>query len=174
MTVTLRPATLADLPVLQAWDKEPHVIAAGGDDDDIDWAYELPRKLDWRWNLMAELADPGGTVRPIGIVQIIDPAREESHYWGDCGAGLRAIDVWIGAAADLGRGYGKAMMALAHAFCFADPSVSAILIDPLASNTRAQRFYARLGYQIVGPRRFGDDDCLVMRLSRTDWESRRE
>jgi aminoglycoside 6'-N-acetyltransferase len=34
----------------------------------------------------------------IGFVQIIDPAREESHYWGDAPGGLRAIDIWIGEA----------------------------------------------------------------------------
>jgi RimJ/RimL family protein N-acetyltransferase len=73
--------------------------------------------------------------RPIGFVQIIDPAREESHYWGDCEPNLRAIDIWIGEADCLNKGYGTQMMRLAIERCFADPSVTAILIDPLASNT---------------------------------------
>ena len=38
------------------------------------------------------------------------------------------------------------MMRLAHERCFADPTVTAIVIDPLASNTRAIAFYHRLGY----------------------------
>lgn len=76
MMVTLEPlrlrdATLADLKLLQQWDEKPHVIAAGGDDDWFDWEAELPRQLDWRQLLIAELAD-----RPIGCVQIIDPLRE--------------------------------------------------------------------------------------------------
>lgn len=50
--------------------------------------------------------------------------------------------------------------------------MSAVLIDPLASNTRAHRFYERLGFRLVGPRRFGDDDCLVYRLDRMGYSGR--
>lgn len=41
---------------------------------------------------------------------------------------LRAIDIWIGGAADLGKGYGTEMMRQAIARCFADPAVTAFLI----------------------------------------------
>jgi aminoglycoside 6'-N-acetyltransferase len=61
------------------------------------------------------------------------------------------------------------MMALALARCFDDPSVSAVLIDPLASNTRAHRFYERIGFRFPERRRFGDDECLVYRLDRADY-----
>jgi aminoglycoside 6'-N-acetyltransferase len=44
--------------------------------------------------------------------------------------------------------------------------VSAVLIDPLAGNTRVHRFYQRLGFRFVEARRFGEDDCLVYRLDR--------
>ena len=43
------------------------------------------------------------------------------------------------------------------------------MIDPLASNTDAIRFYRRLGFVDEGERCFGDDSddvCLVMRLAR--------
>lgn len=110
--------------------------------------------------------------RSLGFVQILDPEREESRYWGDLPAGFRCVDIWIGEEEDLGRGYGTEMMALALGRCFADPGVGAVLIDPLAANVRAHRFYARLGFRSLGPRRFGDDDCLVMRLDRVDWAAR--
>jgi len=61
------------------------------------------------------------------------------------------------------------MMQLVLARCFADPLVTAVLIDPLANNTRAHRFYERLGFQFVESRRFGDDECFVYRLNRADW-----
>jgi len=80
-----------------------------------------------------------------------------------------AIDIWIGEADDLGKGHGTRMMRLALARCFADERVSAVLIDPLASNTRALRFYERLGFSFVERRQFGDDDCVVYRLCRADW-----
>ena len=41
----LRRATLADVDVLEYWDTQPHVIAAGGAWDEFDWATELERKV---------------------------------------------------------------------------------------------------------------------------------
>jgi aminoglycoside 6'-N-acetyltransferase len=151
------------------WDSKAHVIAATGSDEPYDWASELPRDVPWREFLIAEIADV-----PIGILQIIDPADEESHYWGEIEGNLRAIDIWIGEEADLGRGYGTRMMTLALDRCFVDPAVKAVLIDPLASNIRAHRFYERLGFVIVERRTFGSDDCLVYRLTREDWRRRKQ
>ena len=105
-------------------------------------------------------------------MQIIDPAGEPTRYWGDCERNLRAIDIWIGEPDCLGQGLGTQMMTQAIERCFAAPEVTAILIDPLETNTDAQRFYRRLGFEEVGPRRFGDDDCTVMRLTRAGWEGR--
>lgn len=161
----LRPAVPADAPRLRHWDRQPHVIACNPNDD-WDWERELPRRPDWRELLIAELDG-----RPVGFLQIIDPAREETRYWGDVPPDLRAIDVWIGEASDLGRGLGTRMMHAALARCFADPAVSAVLVDPLANNTRAHRFYERLGFRWVERRRFGVDDCFVYRLTREDWRA---
>lgn len=166
--VTLRDATPADLPLLQRWDEEPHVVASDPNDD-WHWHEELARTPTWREQLVAE-AD--GV--PIGFVQIIDPAEEESHYWGACEPNLRAVDIWIGEAAYLGRGFGTTIMRLALARCFAPPEVTAVLIDPLASNVDAIRFYERLGFERVGPRRFGEDDCIVYRMSRQRWTAFRD
>ena len=123
--------------------------------------------MPWREQLIAE-AD--GV--PIGFVQIIDPAEEESHYWGDAPANLRAIDIWIGEEAYLGRGHGTEIMRMAIDRCFAPPEVTAIIIDPLVSNTRSHRFYQRLGFAPIERRSFGADDCLVHRLDRAAWTSR--
>ena len=163
--VYLRPATPADLALLRRWDEAPHVIASDPNDD-WHWETELARTPAWREQLIGEVDG-----RPVGFVQIIDPHQEESHYWGDVPEHLRAIDIWIGEAADLGRGYGTAIMRLALARCFADPAVTAVLIDPLADNTRAHRFYERLGFRFLEARRFGLDDCHVYRLSRADWQA---
>jgi aminoglycoside 6'-N-acetyltransferase len=51
--------------------------------------------------------------------------------------------------------------------------VEAIVIDPLASNTAAIRFYQRLGFVSEGRRMFDEDDCLMHRLTRADWKARR-
>ncbi len=165
--ITLRPATLADIDMLSRWDEEPHV-AASDPNDDWGWTTQLGVDPDWREQLVAE-ADG----RPVGFIQIIDPEHEDSHYWGDCGPNLRAIDIWIGEEDALGKGYGSVMMRQAIARSFAHPAVTKILIDPLASNADAQRFYERFGFQVVGPRRFGLDDCIVYELTREGWEAQR-
>lgn len=163
-TMRLRPATPDDLELLRRWDSAPHIIAAKGAED-WGWERELVRRPDWREQLIAEVEDA-----PIGFIQIIDPARDDGHYWGECPAGLRAIDIWIGEEAYLGQGFGTEMMRLAIERCFADSAVDGILIDPLASNGRARQFYERLGFRFVENRRLGDDDCAVYRLRRDDWQ----
>jgi aminoglycoside 6'-N-acetyltransferase len=161
--ITLRTATPADLPLLERWDEQPHVVASDPNDD-WGWAVELGRTPDWREQLIAELDG-----RPVGFVQIIDPAREESRYWGQCPPGLRAVDIWLGEPEDLGRGHGTTIMAMALDRCFSDAGVDAVLIDPLAANERAHRFYERLGFRFLERRRFGSDDCFVYRLERERW-----
>ena len=124
--VTLRPANPGDLERLRHWDEQPHTVASDPNDD-WGWETELARDPPWREQLIGEVDG-----RPVGFVQIIDPAEEDSHYWGDVPPNLRAIDIWIGEASDLNRGYGTEMMKQAIARCFAPPEVTAILIDPLA------------------------------------------
>ena len=164
--IQLRPAGFSDLELLQRWDKAPHVIAAKGTED-WGWQTELNRQPDWREQLIAEVE---GT--PVGFLQIIDSARDESHYWGECQDGLRAIDIWIGGEAYVGCGFGKEMMELALQRCFADERVNAILIDPMASNTRARRFYEKPGFCLVEYRCFTKVECAVYRLGRNVWMNR--
>jgi len=159
-SLKLRPATPDDLGLLRHWDQQPHVIASDPNDD-WNWETELMRSPDWREQLIAEVDG-----RPIGFIQIIDPAREETHYWSCTKPGRRAIDIWIGEASDLGHGYGTQMMKLAINHCFADPTVTAVLVDPQDGNTRAHRFYERLGFEYVVKRQFGGDSCFVYRLAR--------
>lgn len=161
--VALRPATAADVALLRRWDDAPHVVASDPNDD-WQWETELGRDLPWRAQLIAEVDGAA-----IGYVEVLDPARDDERYWGDCGPGLRAIDIWIGEAAYLGQGHGTQMMRLALARCFADPEVDAVVIDPLVANAAAIRFYRRLGFAYVEDRWFGADHCAVHRLDRARW-----
>lgn len=161
--ITLRKATIEDLDILLHWDQQQHNIDADPNDDWA-WETELLRHPTWREQLMAELNG-----RPLGFLQIIDPLEEESHYWGEVEPNLRAIDIWIGEAEDLGKGYGTTMMRLALDRCFHLPEVQAVLIDPLVSNEGACRFYEKLGFQFVERRQFGSDDCLVYRINRKEY-----
>jgi aminoglycoside 6'-N-acetyltransferase len=164
----LREATIQDLQTLKYWDKQPHVIESG-QDDDWKWEVELLRKHNWREFLIAEL---NGT--PIGFIQIIDPAPEETHYWGEISNGYRAIDIWIGDLSNIGKGYGSVMMHQALERCFCNAEVHTVLIDPLSSNVRAIRFYERLGFTFIEDRRFAEDDCKVYAMTRAAWENIRQ
>jgi aminoglycoside 6'-N-acetyltransferase len=163
--IQLRNASPDDLELLHYWDEQPHNIEADPDSE-WNWETELSRNPLWREQLIAELDG-----RPVGFIQIIDPAEEETHYWGEVSPGFRAIDIWIGEKEDLRKGYGTEMMRLTIEHCFADPQVNAILIDPLESNARAHRFYEFMGFRIVERRTFGADECLVYRLDRKDWHA---
>ena len=173
-SVRLRPAVPADATLLHAWDREPHVIRAVTDDPaaeeafiDADWEQELSDQSPVSFFLIGE--DNG---RPVGAMQVIDPQLEPTHYWGEIEPNLRALDIWLGPADALGRGVGTTMMTQAIDTCFAASEVTAIVIDPLASNADAHRFYQRLGFRPVERRLFGPDDCLVHRLERAEWEAR--
>ncbi len=163
--IQLRAATIADLQILEHWDKQQHIIDCDPTDD-WNWAYELPRTPEWREQLVAELDGS-----PIGFIQIIDPHQEETHYWQNVPPNLRAIDIWIGEKTDLNKGYGTAMMRLALERCFADSKVTSVLIDPLEANIKAHRFYERLGFEFVEKRDFYGSDCFVYQFTRVKWES---
>jgi len=159
----LRHANINDLKILQYWDKQPHIIETIPDTD-WNWAFELKRKPEWREQLIAEINN-----KPIGFVQIIDPAIEETHYWGNIGANKRAIDIWIGEKQYLGKGYGNQMMQLAIEKCFANPLVDEILLDPLETNTKAIKFYEQLGFRFVEYRQFPDVKSPVYALKKQTW-----
>lgn len=174
-TVTLRRAVPEDAELLARWDREPHVIACATDDSEAEvafegavWAEEIATSSEHSFYLIAEV-----NRRPIGAMQLIDPHLEPTHYWGEIEPDLRALDIWIGEVDALSRGYGTQMMTQALDVCFADPVVTAVVIDPLNSNPDAHRFYQRLGFVPIERRLFhGEDDCLVHRLERAVWEDR--
>ena len=161
--ITIRDATVEDLPTLLYWDKQDHVIEAT-DDSDWNWKEELRRRPEWREQLIAEL---NGT--PIGFLQIIDPEQEETHYWGDVEPNKRAIDIWIGEKENLNKGYGTQMMRLALEKCFENPEVTQVLIDPLETNDKAIRFYQRIGFRFIEKRLFEDVVSDIYAMSREMW-----
>ncbi len=163
MNINLRNAILEDIPILQHWDKQQHVIDCDPEDD-WDWSEMLVEEKEWQKMLVAELNG-----RAIGFVQIIDPYLEETNYWGEIEQNLRAIDIWIGEATDLGKGYGTVMMNLAIEKCFSNEKVKAIVIDPLETNVLAIKFYKKLGFKFVAKREFTKGYMSeVLRLERKE------
>jgi aminoglycoside 6'-N-acetyltransferase len=164
VNINLRIATLADLDLLNYWNTKPHVIFATGSDssEDDDWLkQQLIEPEEYVEIFIAELESI-----PIGVIQIVDPANESTHYWGSIEQGCRAVDIWIGEEDNLGKGYGTTMMNLAIEHCFKDLTVNKILIDPLVINTRAIEFYYRLGFTFLENKYFGEDHCSILELKK--------
>jgi hypothetical protein len=130
-------------------------------------------RTSWRWwALIASTLSQSSTAGPSGPCRssTLTPRRRttgerSSRTYGRSTSGS-------GRQRTLRKGYGETMMRRALQMCFAEPAVTAIVIDPLASNTRAHKFYRRLGFVPEGRRVFGDDDCLVHRLTRLAWRQR--
>lgn len=156
-TLRLRTATLADVPTLERWDEDPAVRDPALVGGWWDWSVELTGPASWVERLVAE--DDG---RPLGFVQLLDTAADPSGYWGDDAAlGVWAVDIWVGDAADRGRGYGSRMMRLALDRCVTVHGATTVLVDPLASNVDAHRFYRACGFEPMGERILDGDRCLV-------------
>lgn len=173
--LTIRTATLADAARLYEWDEKPHVQAAvsnsGTTSFEADWEEELAVRADGTEFFIADLTTDK-IIRSIGAMQVIDPATEQTHYWGPVASNQRAIDIWIGEVDCLGKGYGTQMMTYVIDHCFAQAEVVAILIDPLSNNIRSHKFYKTLGFELAGHRRFDEEsDCSVFWLPRSTWES---
>ncbi len=168
--VRLRRAVCADAALLAAWRAQSHVAEAVGNEPWWDWGEETARDVGWRELLIGEEVEAEGE-RPVGFVQILDPARADGSDWGETATGRRAAEVWIGEVAELGQGVGTRMMRLAHARCFAAPEVSAVIVDPLERNQGARRFYERLGYRPLGRRTMQGDAVFLYELTRADWRA---
>ena len=173
-SLTIRPAKPADSKQLYLWDEKPHVRQATSNSGtvsfDLKWEEELVERNDGTELFIAEVDGC-----PIGAMQVIDPERERTHYWGTVDPNQRAIDIWIGEEEFIGQGFGGRMMNFAINHCFAEPAVISILIDPLSNNVRSHKFYERLGFRFVERRQFDEDsDCFVFRLTREEWNDRNQ
>ncbi|WP_172295755.1 GNAT family N-acetyltransferase [Pseudoruegeria sp. HB172150] len=166
--ITLRRAEQGDIPLLQRWDTAPHVRRAiTGDpqvDPEHDWAEMLVPTV-YIEHLLALLDD-----RPFAYFEVTDPAKEPSAYWGqDRPPGLRAIDIWIGDAEMIGRGFGTRAMRLVIERCFADPTVHALLVDPRPDNDAAISFFQSLGFRFTGHEVLSGEAAAVHRFDRAAW-----
>lgn len=163
--VVMRRATLEDRPILESWDAADDVAQWAGSDGPWDWEHELEPQGDEQQIFLAHVDDAA-----VGVLQLLDAAREPSAYWGEgTPEHTWAVDMWIGEARHRGRGIGTEMMNWALTRAFEDLGAHRVLVDPLIHNAAAIRFYRRCGFDEIGPRRFGEDECLVLGIDRERW-----
>lgn len=165
-TITFRPLTRDDLPMLHDWLGRPHVA---------EWWHDAPSLED----MPAEFASctvADAPVRsyvalldatPVGYIQSYVVLGAGDGWWPDeRDPGARGIDQFLADPALLGRGIGTAMVRAFVATLFADPAVTRVQTDPDPTNARAIRCYEKAGFQRVGEIVTPDGRALLMRWPR--------
>lgn len=163
-----RPLTYADLPLLIAWQRRPHVAewwTAPASPAEIEAEYGPV--IDGAGSTRAFIAGCDG--QSIGFIQVYTPMDHHADGWwvDEHDPGVRGIDQFLASADDLGHGLGTAMLRAFVGQVFADPGVTRIQVDPDPGNARAIRCYERVGFRSVGRVITPDGPALLMYLDRT-------
>ena len=141
-TYRFRKATLHDLPLLRAWQSNPHVLDWWDDDEPYDEAdLTDPRAAHW-------IVSHGS--RPFAFMQDYSVHGWPDHHFGHLPKGSRGIDQYIGEPDMIGHGHGSAFIAARMQALF-DEGAPVIATDPHPDNARAIAVYTKLGFAPIGP-----------------------
>jgi RimJ/RimL family protein N-acetyltransferase len=146
---TFRPLAHADLPMLHDWMTRPHWREWWGEPDTMEQVVaEYGEKIADLSKVERFIALLDG--RPFAYIQWYVAMGSGGGWWEDeTDPGVRGIDQSIADAADLGRGFGTAMVKAFVAQLFRDPAVTLVQTDPDPRNARAIRCYEKAGFRAV-------------------------
>jgi aminoglycoside 6'-N-acetyltransferase Ib len=148
-SVTLRPMTENDLPMLHDWLNRTHIVEWWGGDEARPTLDEVKEQY-----LPQSLAQEGVTPYiamlgevPIGYAQSYIVLGSGDGWWEDeTDPGVRGIDQSLADASQLGKGFGTKLVCALVDLLFTDPQVSKIQTDPAPNNLRAIRCYEKAGF----------------------------
>jgi aminoglycoside 6'-N-acetyltransferase len=141
---TFRAATMADLPLLRMWQRQPHVAEWWGSDEPYE-ADDLADSRVARW-----IVSTAG--RAFAYMQDYAVHGWPDHHFAGLPDGSRGIDQYIGEPDMVGLGHGSAFIAARLAALFA-AGAPVVATDPHPDNGRAIAVYRRLGFRVAGPPR---------------------
>jgi aminoglycoside 6'-N-acetyltransferase len=141
---SFRRATADDLPLLAAWQANPHVRAWWDADEPYD-ASDLADPRVARW--IVSTAE-----RPFAFMQDYTVHGWEDHHFAGLPQGARGIDQFIGDPQMVGLGHGSAFIGARMRALF-EAGVPVIGTDPHPDNHRAIAVYRKLGFEASGPAR---------------------
>lgn len=137
-----RPATALDMPMLEGWQREPHVARW--------WEASPYTPEDFEPDPKISLWIVERDGKPFAFMQDYDVhGWGPDHHFAYLPQGSRGIDQYIGAPDMIGQGHGPAFMAQHIAVLFA-AGVPVIGTDPHPDNARAIKVYGRLGFGATG------------------------
>nr|WP_306264417.1 GNAT family N-acetyltransferase [Pararhizobium sp. IMCC3301] len=154
--------TEAALPLLKVWLKEPHVQLWWGDPE---------REIELMRQTIGNAAEQGFVVtvdsRPVGYIQCWRPAMysDEAPWAVELEQKAIAIDMFIGAARDTGKGLG---VLIVRGFCarLFEEGADYLVIDPDADNKFAIRAYQKAGFEPLRDYRTPDGVTHIMDLTK--------
>jgi aminoglycoside 6'-N-acetyltransferase len=156
--ITFRTVTPKDLPLLKRWLSSPHWQEWWGDPE-----VELTQIIG---NLESDSVEPMIVEldgKPIAYVQTYDPHLEDDHPYQDQPFGTIGIDISIGEASDLNKGFGAAILKALSGLLF-EEGAPRLIIDPDPSNAAAIKAYSKAGFVAFGTRTSEYGPALMMAL----------
>jgi RimJ/RimL family protein N-acetyltransferase len=162
MSFVLRALAPADLPLLHAWLRRPHVARWWGAPSSMaELEQEYGPVMRGEASMRAFIAC--WDARPAGFIQVYVAMGAAEGWWEDeTDPGCRGIDQFLGEPELLGRGLGNAMVRGFVDRLFEDAHVSKVQADPAPDNVRGIRCYERAGLvaqrQVLTP----DGPALLM------------
>ena len=138
---SFRKATLDDLPLLRAWQANPHVREWWDSDEPYD-AADLADPRVARW--IVSIAD-----RPFAFMQDYTVHGWQDHHFAKLPKGSRGIDQYIGNPEMIGVGHGSAFIGARMRALF-DAGAPVVATEPHPANERAIAVYKKLGFEPFG------------------------
>ena len=148
MYFEFRRLTNRDIPMLFEWLHRPHVREWWDAEESLEEVRANYLESDARAYLARLDAE---TVAYIQSYPTDDP-------------GVVGIDQFLADPNHLSRGFGTALVTQFVEFLFADPSIAAVIVDPVPHNARAIRCYEKAGFRFDSLK----DGAYLMRRERTD------
>ena len=152
---SFRPMTAADLPLVQRWLQQPHVVEWWGDPDE---QYRLVSGDLDEAPMDQFIVSIGG--RDFGYIQCSDLSDWNSGF-GAHPKGTRGIDQFIGEPDMVDRGHGSAFIRAFIERTLAN-GAPRVVTDPDPVNERAVRAYEKAGFARAGLVDTPDGIALLM------------
>lgn len=161
-SISFRPLTRPDFPLLLDWLRQPQVAAWWASDqtsESVEEAFSPLLDLQSTTRAYLVLLDGGA----IGYIQSYVAMGSGDGWWEDeTDPGVRGIDQFIGEPELLNGGIGTAMVRAFVERLFVDPAVTQVQTDPDPANPRAIRCYVKAGFEAVRELTTPDGAALLM------------
>ncbi len=131
----------ADLPLLGAWLRAPHVARWFG--EPTEWLAEIAANLEAPWVTYARVECDAA---PLGFAQAYRTELAPPGVWSREPPGTLGLDFLLGRPQDLGRGLGHALVAQWSAWCEGRLGARRLVADPDAGNEPSVRVLRACGF----------------------------